>query len=69
MAKRRLKQTKSARAARARYRKKKAAGRGRGRGRKRRGASRRGGDFWGDVGAFALHAGETLMQAVPMMMI
>ena len=74
MAKRRLKQTKAARAARARYRRNKAKGRGRGRGRKtvrrkgRKGAKRRGGDFWQDAGNWLLDAGEKVMGVLPMIL-
>ena len=72
---RKLKQTKKARAARARYRRNKAKtrargrGRGRGRGRRCKGANRRGGDFWGDVGNFFTHTvPDTVMNIAPMIL-
>ena len=72
MARRKLKQTKAARAARARYRRKKAAGGGRGRGRRRRGRGRaRGGGFWDTIstGLTTLdHMSNNLLQGTMMMM-
>lgn len=68
---RKLKQTKKAKAARARYRRNKAKtrGRGRGRGRRRKGANRRGGDFWGDVGNFFTHTvPDTAMNIAPILL-
>ena len=64
MAKRRLKMTKAAKAARARYRKNKA---GRGRGRRTR---RKGGDLWGSIdhGVNVLGAlSNNMMQLAPML--